>query len=78
LVAAKPGEAVGKRDDDWRHALLTHQPVEPLWQVLAEPDPVCMGQAAASKSDKVHKQRQSFSVMSGREIHINDARRRIS
>ena len=37
-----------------------------------------MGQTAAREPDEVHKQRQPFSVMSGRKININDARRRIS
>src|SRR5271169_847432 len=43
LIAAEPGEAIGKGDDDRRHALLADQPVEPLRQVLAEADPIRMG-----------------------------------
>src|SRR5438270_12592006 len=65
LIATKPSEAIGKRDDDRRHALLTNQPVESLRQVLAKADPVCMGQAAARESDEVDEQRQPFSVMPG-------------
>ena len=43
LVATEPSEAIGKRDDDWRHALFADQPVEPFRQVLAEADPIRMG-----------------------------------
>ena len=37
LVAAEPGEAIGKGDDDRRHALFADQPVEPFRQVLLKP-----------------------------------------
>jgi hypothetical protein len=43
LIAAKPGEAIGKGDDDRRYALFTDQPVEPFWQVLVEAGPVRLG-----------------------------------
>src|SRR5271157_5180392 len=43
LVAAEPGEAIGKGDDDRRHALFADQPVEPFRQVLAEAGPIRMG-----------------------------------
>src|SRR2546423_13201642 len=56
LVATKPSEAIGKRDDDRRHPLLTNQPVEPLRQIFPEADPVCMRYAAAVKPDQVHKE----------------------
>jgi hypothetical protein len=78
LVAAEPRKAIGKGDDDRRHAPLANQPVEALRQVLAEADPIRMGQAAAREADEVHKQRQPCSVMPGREIHIDHARRWIS
>jgi hypothetical protein len=35
LVAAEPGEAIGKGDDDGWHALFPNQPVEPFRQVLS-------------------------------------------
>jgi hypothetical protein len=37
-----------------------------------------MGQAAAREADEIHKQGQSLSVMSGRDVHIDDAHRRIT
>ena len=73
LVAAEPGKAIWKRDDDRRHALFPDQPVEPLRQVLAEADPIRVREAAAGETDKVHKQRQSLSVMPGRDVHIDRA-----
>ena len=51
LVAAEPGEAIGKGDDDRWHALFADQPVEPFRQVLAEADPGRVGQAAAGETD---------------------------
>src|SRR6266446_5993974 len=55
LVAAEPGEAIGKGDDDRCHALFPDQPIEPFRQVLAEADPICVGQAAAREADKIHE-----------------------
>jgi hypothetical protein len=78
LVAAEPGEAIGKGDDDRRHALFPDQPVEPFRQVLAEAGPIRMGKAAAREADKIHKQGQSCSVVPGWDIHIDDAHRRIT
>ena len=78
LVAAEPGEAIGKGDDDRRHALFADQPVEPFRQVLAEADPIRVRQAAAGEADKIHQQRQSLSIMSRREVHIHGARRRVT
>jgi hypothetical protein len=78
LVAAEPGEAIGEGHDDRRHALFPDQPVEPFRQVLAEADPVRMGEAAAGETDKVHQQRQALSAMPGREVHIDDAHQRIT
>jgi hypothetical protein len=43
LVAAEPGEAIGERDDDRRHALFSDQPVEPFRQVFAEAGPIRVG-----------------------------------
>jgi hypothetical protein len=43
LVAAEPGEAIWKGDDDRWHALFPDQPVEPFRQVLAEADPIGIG-----------------------------------
>jgi hypothetical protein len=51
LIAAEPGEAIGERDDHGRHVLLADQPAEPFRQVLAEADPVRMGQATARKAN---------------------------
>jgi hypothetical protein len=56
LVAAEPGEAVGKGDDDRWHALFPNQPVEPFRQVFAEAGPVRMGEATAGEADQIHKQ----------------------
>src|SRR4051812_16179394 len=42
LVAAEPGEAIGKGHHDWWHALFADQPVEPFRQVLSETDPIRM------------------------------------
>src|SRR5262249_31054914 len=78
LVAAEPGEAIGKGDDYRRHALFPDQPVEPLRQVLAEACPVRMREPAAGEAYKIHQERQSSSVISSRDIHIDDARRRIT
>jgi hypothetical protein len=77
LITAEPGEAIGEGNDDWRHALFTDEPVQPFRQALAEADPVRMGQAAAREADKVYKQGQSLSVMSSRDLHVDDAHRRI-
>jgi hypothetical protein len=78
LVAAEPSEAIGKGDDDRWHALFPDQPVEPFRQVLAEGDPIRLRQAAAREANKIHKQGQSLSVMFGRDVDIDDARRRIT
>ena len=78
LVAAEPGEAIGKGDDDRRHALLADQPVEPFRQVFAETGPIGMRQAAAGEADQIHEQRQSLSVMPGRNVDVDGARRRIA
>jgi len=43
LVAAEPGEAIWKGDDNGGHALFADQPVEAFRQVLAEADPIRMG-----------------------------------
>jgi len=43
LIAAEPGEAIGKGDDDRWHALFPDQPVETFRQVLAEADPIRLG-----------------------------------
>jgi hypothetical protein len=43
LMAAEPGEAIRKSDDDRWHALVRDQPVEPFWQVLAEACPIRVG-----------------------------------
>ena len=51
LVAAQPGEAIGKGDDHWRHVLFADQPVEPFRQIFSEADPIRMGQAAAREAD---------------------------
>src|SRR5271165_6555456 len=59
-------------------ALFPYQPVEPFRQVLAETDPIRMGQAAAGEADKVHKQGQSLSVMPSRDVHIDDTHRRVA
>jgi hypothetical protein len=78
LVAAEPGEAIGKSDDDGWHSLFANQAVEPFRQVLAEAGPICVGQAAARKPDKIDKQGQSLPVMPSREVDIDDAHRRIT
>jgi hypothetical protein len=78
LVAAEPGEAIGKRDDDRRHVLFADQPVEPFRQVLAEADPIRMKQAAAREADKIDEQGQSLSVMPSRDVHIDGAYRRVT
>ena len=78
LVAAEPGEAIGEGDDNGWHALFADQPVEPFRQVLAEADPVRMGQATARKANKIYQQRQSLSVMPSREVHIDDTHRGIA
>ncbi len=72
MVAAEPSEAIGKGDDDGRHALFPDQPVEPFRQVFAEADPIRMRQAAAGEADKIHQQGQSLSVMPSRDVHIDD------
>src|ERR1700730_17458462 len=51
LIAAEPGEAIGKSDHDRWHALFPDQPVEPFRQVLAKAGPVCVGEAAAGETD---------------------------
>jgi hypothetical protein len=43
LVAAEPGEAIGKGDDNGGHALFADQPVEALRQVLVEAGPIRLG-----------------------------------
>ncbi len=78
LVAAEPGKAVGKSHDDRRHALFADQPVEPFRQVLAEADPIRMGQAAAGEPDQIDQQRQVPPVVPGRDIDVDDALRRIA
>jgi hypothetical protein len=78
LIAAKPGKAIGKCDDYRRHDLLADQPVEPFRQVLAEAAPIRVGQPAACKSDKIHKQRQALPVLPGRNVHVDHPRRRIA
>ena len=57
LVTAEPGEAIGKGDDDRRHVPFSDQPVEPLRQVLPEPDPVGVGETTAGKAGQVDEQR---------------------
>src|SRR5438552_18325373 len=42
LVAAEPGETIGKGNNHWGHALFADQPVEPFRQVLAETGPIRM------------------------------------
>ncbi len=75
LIAAKPGEAIGKGHDNRRHAIFADQPIEPLRQVLPEPNPVGLSQPAAGKADQVHEQRQSSSVMPCRNVYIHITRR---
>jgi hypothetical protein len=43
LVAAEPGETIGKGDDDRGHAFFADQPVEELRQVLVEAGPIRLG-----------------------------------
>jgi hypothetical protein len=78
LVAAEPGETIGKGDDHGRHALLADQPVEPFRQVFLETGPVRMSQTARRKADEIDEQRQSPPVMPGRNIDIHGADRRIA
>jgi hypothetical protein len=78
LVTAEPRKAIGKGDDDRRHALFTDQPVEPFRQVLAKTSPVGMRQVAASEADKIDQQWQSLSVMPGQDVYIDDAHCRIA
>src|SRR5437899_5141856 len=47
-------------------------------KVLAEADPIRMGQAAAREADKIHQQGQSLSGMPSRDVNIDDADRRIT
>ena len=68
MIAAEPGEAIGKGDNDGRHMLFPDQPVEPFRQILAKAGPVRMRQAAAGEADKVDQQGQSLTVMTGRNI----------
>ena len=78
LIAAEPGEAIGKGDGDRWHALFPDQPVKPFRQVLAEADPIRVGQAATREADKIREQGQSLSFIRGRDVHIDDARRQIA
>jgi hypothetical protein len=78
LIAAEPGEAIGKGDDDRWHAPFTDQPIEPLRQVLPETDPIRLRQAAAREADKIHEQGKSLAVVPSREVDIDDARRRMA
>ncbi len=78
LIAAEPGEAIGKGDDDGRHVPFPDQPVEPFRQILAKAHPIRVGQAAAGETDQIHQQGQSLSVMPCRDVHIDGARRRIT
>jgi hypothetical protein len=43
LIAAEPGEAIGKGDDNGWHALFADQQVETFRQILAEADPIRLG-----------------------------------
>src|SRR5215831_13383318 len=52
LVAAEPGEAIREGDDNRWHVLFPDQPVEPFRQVLAEANPIRMGQAASGEADE--------------------------
>ena len=78
LVAAEAGEAVGKGNDNRRHAVFADQPVEPLRQVLLETDPVRVRQAAAGKANQVDEQRQSAPVLTGRNVYSDVTRRRVA
>src|SRR5215831_19430229 len=78
LVAAEPGEAIREGDDNRWHVLFPDQPVEPFRQVLAEANPIGMGQAASGEADEVDEQRQSLCVTPGRDVDIDDAHRRIT
>jgi hypothetical protein len=78
LVATKAGEAIRKGDHDGRHAPFPDQPVEPLRQVLAEAYPIRVGEAATREANKIHEERQALSVMPGRDIDVDNSRRRIT
>jgi hypothetical protein len=67
MFAAEPGEAIGKGDGYRWHALFPDQPIEPFRQVLAEADPIRVGEAAAREADKIHEQGQSLSVLPSRD-----------
>ena len=43
--------------------------------VLAEADPIRLGEAATGEADKIHQQGQSLSVVASWDLHIDDAHR---
>src|SRR4051812_44191576 len=53
LIAANPGEAIRKRKDGRRHALLADQAVQAFRHVLAKPLPIGLRQAAAGDADEI-------------------------
>ena|SRR5271170_3441328 len=52
--------------------------IEPFRQVLAEANPIRVREATAREPGKIHQQAQRLSVMPSRDVHIDDAHRRIS
>lgn len=78
LVAAQPGEAVGKGDHGRGHLARRHQTVQPLGQVLAEVFPVHMARAAGGEADQVDQQRQAAAIVPVGDVDDDLAPRRIA
>src|SRR5215471_12405115 len=53
LVAAEPGEGIGEGHDHGRQALFADEAIEPLPDVLAEADPIRLGEAAAREAYEI-------------------------
>ena len=45
---------------------------------FTEADPIRVRQPAAGEADEIHQQRQTFSVVPGRQVYVDDAHRWIA
>src|SRR3984957_169951 len=78
LVAANPGEEIGKRDHDWRHTFLPNEAIEAFRHVLCETRPVGIRQATTRNADQVNEQGQPVTVLAGMKLLIAGTCRRIA